>query len=149
MKELFERFDEATARLEQVISIAGAIGGACGDVARPLTDLLEEDEDTLRKCFGDLPEWLIEELDSRAAGEAFAEWALRENKLGFVVQIATPVMEHHGDSSSYSWGYYRTAWVYGDTFEDAVNAGLAVVAEQRTSEKKKKAGTKAKKTPNA
>lgn len=137
-KELFERFDEATARLEQVICIAGAIS-ACDAISDPLSELLDEDDDTLQKCFGELPDWLTDELGTRDAGGAFAEWALRENKLGFVVQIATPVMEHHGDSSSFSWGYYRTAWVYGDTFDDAVNAGLAWVADERKKEKSKKA----------
>lgn len=140
MKELFERLDVATARMDQVISIAGAIGGASGAIAGPLGELLEEDDDTLCKCFGKLPEWLTDELGTGGAGEAFTEWALRENKLGFAVQIATPVMEHHEDGSTYSWGYYRTKWVYGDTFEAATNAGLAWVADERESEKKKSGG---------
>lgn len=148
MKQLFERLDEATARMDQVICIAGAIGGGCDAIADALTELLEEDDDTLRKCFGEMPEWLTEELGGGDAAGAFSEWALRENKLGFAVQIATPVMEHDKHGATYSWGYYRTAWVYGDTFEEAVNAGLAAVAEQRASEKKKKTGGKAKKRPN-
>lgn len=139
-RTLLERLQNATARLDQVICIAGAIA-AEDEITDSLSDLLDEGENVLRKCFGEIPQSLIDELGDRDnASWAFSEWAINENKLGFVVQIATPVMEHHGDDcETYSWGYYRTAWVYGETFDDAVDAGLAWVEKQRASEKKKKA----------
>jgi hypothetical protein len=137
MNKLLEKLDDATARLEQVICIAGAIGDGMS-FAEPLRGFLVEDLDTMRKCFGTFPESVFDSLesdDNQEIAEAFSEWAIETDHLGFVVQIATPVMTPRGeDSNSYSWGYYSTRWVYADTFDGAVDAGLLWVDERRKAE---------------
>ena len=146
MDKLFEKLSDATARLEQVICIAGALGDGMA-MADPLRELLDEDDDTLTKCFGKMPDWLTEALgDRHEAADAFFQWATDTAHLGFAIQIATPVMTPHGKgSASYSWGYYSTRWVYADTFDSAVDAGIAWVEDCRKKEKLKAKN----KTPNA
>lgn len=135
MKALYEQLFDASARIEQVICIAGAISAEYA-ISDPLHDLLD-DGDRLLECFDDLPDSLEESLGDSSAGDEFAEWALDSGHLGFLVQIATPIMEHDGDDVvAYTWGCYRTRWVYGETFDAAVTAGLAWVAEQREREKR-------------
>lgn len=141
MKKLYEQLSNATARMESLVCIGGMLGD--GDSpAEPLQDLLEEEPAVFRRCFPDAPSWLHKALDSREdAAEAFGEWAVTTGKLGFALKIATPKMTHHGSKSCrYSWGYYMTAWVYGDTLDEAVARGLEWVAESRAYEKGSPAG---------
>ena len=106
-------------------------------MAGSLRELLCEDDDTLNECFGALPEWLIDALDNRdETAEAFYQWAIETGHLGFAIQMATPVMTWHcNNSASFSWGYYSTRWVYADTFDAAVDAGLTWVQDCRRKEK--------------
>lgn len=137
-RKLYERLEEATARIEAVVFIAGMLGD--GDsIAEPLSDLLDEDTATLKGCFPDMPGWLQEALDGhRLVADAFYEWAFTKGKLGFVVKIATPVMEHSSPTSStYSWGRYMTSWHYGETLSEAVDQGLTWVAQRRLAEQSK------------
>jgi hypothetical protein len=138
MKKLYQRLSDAEARLDVVVCIAGMLGD--GDaLAEPLEDLLEEEPAVLRLCFPDLPDWVEQALDSRrdVAG-TFAEWAVQEGRLGFAVKISTPVMRQSRPNSwSFSWGHYRTCWVYGETLEQAVQKGLEWVADRRKAEQAK------------
>ncbi len=46
--------------------------------------------------------------------------------LGLAVQFATPVRKYYSATSySSSWGYYRTAWIYADTYQQAWELGAA------------------------
>ncbi len=40
---------------------------------------------------------------------------------GFLVQGATPVVQNTPGGRNYSWGYYRTAWLYAASEADIVN----------------------------
>ena len=142
MSYLIEQLEEATARIASVIWIQAA----CIDctLTAPLRDLLDDaDEATLRRCFADMPSGLIDDLLSRAdaeiAREFAAEW-LVQNKPGFLIEVETPVMTHSATGSRYSWGYRRCAWVYGDTLDLAVLAGLAWVQGMRQIEISKTKG---------
>lgn len=133
-KALFERLNDAEARVETIIHLVGMMAVGFGEnFSDPLDDFLGSLEaDTLRECFPDIPAAVDEAVGAPDGNEMFFEWVMSAEKWGFVVCIATPVMRPDG----YSWGYYRTRWVYGDTFDEAVEKGLAWVAEQRTEEVK-------------
>lgn len=135
MKALQEKLLDATARIEQIVCIAAAMGDG-EEFSGPLQELLEEDDESLRECFGEQVDSLLELIADDATVECFQDWALHNNKLGFAVQFATPVFRGATTESmrSYSWGCYSTRWVYGDTFDEAVSAGLAWVAEQASGE---------------
>jgi hypothetical protein len=81
-------------------------------------------------------------LSDRTEGpEAFSQWVHDSGTLGFVVEIATPVMRPLGDDAcSFSWGNYYTRWFYGETLEEATKRGLVWVDERRADELKKKKG---------
>jgi len=136
MKKLCVRFDEATARIDRIILLAGAIGddALSKDAEEFFTD---EDFETIEGAFGPLPAWVKEEMEAGDAG-AVTEWLFREEKLGFLIQVATPIMEMPGKNSfRYSWGYYTFKWVYGDTLNQALRAGFLWIREQRKKEKAK------------
>lgn len=137
-KQLFEKLLEQTARIQSIIHIGGMVtdGDSLPDA---IDDLLEEDDATLEQCFPDMPDWVKQELNDRhMRGSAFVEWVLQSEKLGFVVQFATPVMRNLGEGSrSYSWGYYCTHWVYGENLEEAVTKALSWVSDCRAKEMKK------------
>jgi hypothetical protein len=142
VKDLYEKLDEATMRMSQIILLAGMLndGDALPD---PLRELLEEEDDkTLRECFPDMPAAM---LDGREDEEMFREdfvcWAHQTRKLGFVIQFDRPVMKYaaDGQSASYSWGHYAQHWAYGDTLEEAVAKGLEWAYKREAAEKAKAA----------
>lgn len=138
LKQILEQLAVASARMEAVVCIAGMLGDA-GEIAEPLKAMLEElDAADFRSCFPDAPSSLLDALnDSDTFNEEFAGWVLATGKLGFAVKFATPVMTHYYNfGRSYCWSLYTTNWVYGDTLGDAVNTGLAWVAQQREREAK-------------
>ena len=65
--------------------------------------------------------------------EMLCEWFYEAGFYGFMVKFATPIM----DDGTYSWGMYRTQWVYGDTVDEAMERGFKWVASQREAEAKK------------
>ncbi len=137
MREVFERFCEETARIERMFILAGALAdGLPDDVAEFLRD---EDWQTLEGCFGEIPQRVKDDVEAHD-DEALPQWLQEAGKLGFVVQMATPVMTPRGNGASYSWGHYTTKWVYGETLETALDAGFAWVESQRSKEKAKAAG---------
>jgi len=140
VKDIFNKLDEATVRMEQIILIAGMINdGEC--LPDPLRNFLEEEgKKTLQRCFPDAPASLLEDADDgdyEVFREHFAEWMYESKKLGFLIQFARPVMRYsdNAKSSTYSWGYYATHWVYGDTLEAAVTEGLEWAAKREAKEK--------------
>ena len=143
MKSLYDQLDQNALRMEQIILLAGMLsdGEAMAD---PLRDLLEDESDkTIRQCFPDMPEQLLQCRDSDGdcwTGEFF-QWAIGAEKFGFLVQFARPVMRYFsgGNLSSYSWGHYATFWAYGDTLETAVAKGLEWSQQRERDEKEKAA----------
>lgn len=137
-KQTMQRLDEATARIEQIIYIAAAFSEET--LSEQLSDALEDPE-SLLKSIDKKPKWLQRLIDDGEYidAEAFIEWvACQGGPLGFLVEIATPVMKpHDAHSASFSWGYFNTAWVYGETVDEAMDKGLAWVAERRAAELQK------------
>ena len=138
MLSILEKLCDASARIERVIFIAGALGA--GDVmSDDLNEYFDdEDQEDIAKCLGDIPDWV--DLDARGyeRGEYVVEWLRDSKKLGFLVKFATPVMEPTGKNSRmFSWGYYNTQWIYADTLDDAVAKGLSWVEQRRAAEEAK------------
>lgn len=134
MKATLEKLWDETVRMERVIFLAGAL--AAGD---SMPDDLEkffndEDTETIEKCLGQIPEWLdLEAIRQRTEG--IFEWLSSEEKLGFLVKFATPVMKVYAENSrSFSWGYYKIKWIYAETIDEAVGKGLAWTNECRAIE---------------
>ena len=140
MSNLYDKLNDASIRIGQIILLAGMINDGY-DVADPLRELLEEEDDKiLINCFPDMPSAILEYRDDEEMfKEEFASWALRANKLGFLIQFDRPVMRYSadGEHASYSWGHYSQGWVYGDTLEEAVDKGLEWAAKREATEKAK------------
>lgn len=133
--EIHEALFDNTIRFEQVIYMAGALGQA-DSPSQDLRDLLEEEDDeTILQAFPGFP---VDVLDDPDVGIEFsAEWLIDNDRLGFLAKVATPVMTYHKESecSSFSWGYYRTQWVYGETMDEVVAKAIAWADKQREAEK--------------
>jgi len=130
--DIANRFFEANTRISKIIYLAaaGLPDSLCDDLEELLNDSPNKE---LAKIFGTLPEHLKEEEDS---AEAFAEWLLYARRFGFLMQFETPVMRHYGNSGrTFSWGYYESRWVYGDSLDEALTAGQEWVKSVRAREK--------------
>lgn len=140
MNAILEKLWNETVRMEKMIFLAGALaaGDSLPDDVRDFFD--DEDPETIEKCFGEVPDWV--ELDARPQDrdESIYEWLSGENKLGFLVKFATPVMKPTGHSSrSYSWGRYTTTWVYAQSVDEAIDKAIVWSGECRAREDAKAA----------
>lgn len=133
MEKICERFYEATARIEKQFFLAGVL--ANDELPDDFEDFLcDEDWDVLEACFGHIPQRVKDEAEDNHDA-ALPDWLRESRKLGIVLQMATPVMIPKGNGTSYSWGYYTTKWVYGETMAKALEAGFAWVKKQREKER--------------
>ena len=122
------RADAANAhslRIEAVIDLASAI--ECDQFYRadgPHEDLIDQliggwkahCDESMRPLFDAIKGLDEDDIDTEEVAGAFAIRGLQ----GYVVQFALPVyIRATEDSTSYSWGHYRTKWIYADRFEDA------------------------------
>lgn len=138
MKTILEKLWDETARIDRIILIAGAI--AAGDVhSSDLNDFFDdEDDETIEEALGPLPEYVDLNVRGFERADNILEWLRDSGKLGFLIQFATPVMTPTSATSrSFSWGYYNTKWIYADTLDEAIDAGLKWVAGRRAAEDKK------------
>jgi hypothetical protein len=135
--EIHEALFDNTVRFESVIYLAGALAQA-DSLPCDLRELLEmEDDATLLQAFPGFPLALRYEEDCLI--ELAAEWLIDANILGFLVKAATPVMTYHkeSDTSYFSWGHYRTRWVYGESMDEVVIKVIGWAMEMRELEKSK------------
>lgn len=134
MKALARRFCNSTARLENMVLLASVLGEIDSMPEVMEDDFLQEDVALMESCFGPMPEEIKEAYESVDYSE-FLGWLLDNDRFGFLLKFATPVMKPHGTGASYSWGHYRMKWVYGDTLDAALDSGFAWVEECRNTEK--------------
>lgn len=133
-REITEALFEASVRFDHVIYLAGALSQ--GDSLPPgLSDfLIEEDGTTIGEALPGLPQSFLTE-DDDTCREFVAEWLIDNGRLGFMVQAATPVMTRMSPTSRhFSWGYYSTQWLYGDTMEEVVSKAVDWARERRDAE---------------
>lgn len=136
MKHIYDALSDATIRMDQMVLLAGMVNDGYS-LPDPLRDLLNDDPEVLLQCFKDMPQLIASLEDVDAFIESFMHWAWDTGKWGYVIQFARPVMEWgpDGNSASFSWGYYRTTWVYSDSLEGAVAQALEWAAAQEREEK--------------
>lgn len=135
--EIHEALCENTIRFERVIYLAGATAYA-SSLAQDLRHFLDDEDDkTVIQAFPGFPASLRDDEDD--ALELSAEWLINEQRLGFLVQVATPVMLHSKASTgcSFSWGRYTVEWVYGETMDEVVAKAIAWADKRRRAEKAK------------
>jgi hypothetical protein len=130
--KLRDKLIEATARIDVVIWIAGMLIEEYS--ASASVEEFLDNEDALRSCFPNAPDWLLQEVKIGDGIDAFLEWTSDKGQLGFLLKFCTPVMQHDDSGSSYSWSRYRSTWIYGDTLVKAVGAGLQWVKRVRLDE---------------
>lgn len=107
---------EQPARVGSMIWIPGAVGD---EEALPVNfeefceDLPETAEYVLYAQLPVLAQFAGKYPDPEAVADA-----LRDRR-GFLVRAETPNKKFDGPAETYSWGYYRRAWIYAPT-EDAI-----------------------------
>ena len=135
--EIHEALFENTIRFETVIYLAGALSQA-DSLPDDLRELLDEEDDaTVAHAFHGFPLSLRDEGDCYL--EFAAEWLIDNQRLGLLVKVATPVMkfDKKTESSMFSWGHYRTYWVYAETMDEVVSKAISWANERRAAEKVK------------
>lgn len=134
-KDLHKKLKETHCRIESVISLAGAFGDVDGDVfpCRALKDFFDEPYDSIAKTFG------VSNEEIWSLNDEFEIYNFIDdrNKWGFLIEFATPVMKYDDDCDDpqYSWGHYRAAWIYADSFDRAIDNGIAWVESMRKLER--------------
>lgn len=141
--EFFNLFGDETIRLENMIYLAGVLPSYDGGgVPSPLEDFFDNEVDDIVKAFHDvMPAYVtsiaMDEGEDDEFNEACIDWMIEAKMYGFLVQVATPVMKHGYNSSSYSWGHYNTYWVYCATLDDIAKHAVEWVNKIRADEKAK------------
>lgn len=132
-------FEDHTLRFECLIWIPSIIGA--GDPPECVDDLIESlTWASPSPLLAKLP-WLqrflneiveADHLSDHDARELFCGYLWDHQRIGFFAQVARPVHKYRADCSSafYSWGHYKTQWLYGETIE-AVTAEAATWAAER------------------
>ena len=92
------------ACVERVILLAGALAS---EDAMPsdLDDFLDdEDDETIEKCLGKIPDWVSKKGKDRKID--IAQWLIEAGRFGVLVQFATPIITPLGEGIiSFSWGF--------------------------------------------
>ena len=112
-KEITEYFSENCLRLEKIIHIASM---CCSRSLPPIAeDAFNDDWDDVCRAIGiDPPDNYIGPYEMSARLYAL-------NKLGFLIQAATPILKFKSQASSTSsWEYYTTKWIYAESLDEAI-----------------------------
>ncbi|PHS64371.1 MAG: hypothetical protein COB09_08330 [Thalassobium sp.] len=141
MKEISTEFFDNSIRAELIVNIPSMLS----DEDSPpdiIADNVYDDLDRTCAAMGIKPP-SIHDIDD--LGFWFSDLARRKGFNGFLVQFATPIPTNirQDGGFSFSWGYYTTQWIYGDTYEEAC-AKAVEWAAGFVSEKRAAAGVSAK-----
>lgn len=134
-RTIFETMDDALLRAETILHLGSQLTG--GGAPDSLIEGPFEEDEAICEQFGapfdEMPRWeLVEHL---------MEHCWMNQQLGWLVQFATPIRTFSKGSghSSFSWGRYYTKWIYAETFEEAVDAGLAWAGDMKEKDRAKSA----------
>lgn len=133
MKELAKRFHRTTSRIESIVLLASVLTRIDSLPDSMEDDFLQAGSDVMESCFGSMPEEVKEAYEIGDHSE-FLDWLFENNHFGFLVKFATPVIVPLPSGPHFSWGCYSTKWVYGTTFDAALEAGFNWVKKCRTKE---------------
>ena len=128
---------EHTIRFETIIYLAGALTAGANFPCSFGHLLNNEDDSTLLQVFPDFPLAMRDDCDRGELLARASDWLTANGKLGFAIQVATPVMSPHkvGKGCSLGWGHYYTRWVYADSLEEGVHKAIAWATTRREYEK--------------
>lgn len=121
MESPFLRFHNMNVRVEKIIWIPGAIG--CGSVSRDFKDFCDDviDPDVKPPVIPFLEKYYIQDetFDANVIND-IAEEFIANDMTGYLVQLSTPIntLNRDGKTYSYSWGYYKSQWVYVQSLDD-------------------------------
>lgn len=117
-------FFDNSLRIEQMFWLPATV---CDEESMP-----QEFEDFINDDWpdrGDDPLFLtcpsLDRLRKEGDGDVPDLWRVSESLRhlpGVIFQLAHPVMSYFGDGdmASFSWGHYRTQWLYADSLEEIV-----------------------------
>ena len=113
-KEIGQLMFDTTMRAERILHFASQ--GMEDSFPDDLKNAFESDWEDIWKAVG------IDEPENEE-NWAIAETLINSNKLGFLVQMATPVPKDVGEHGySYSWGFYQMKWFYGESLDEVYKA---------------------------
>ena len=121
-------------RAENIIHLGSQITNY--SVPDVVSEMFEAHYETIWAALGfEEPEEEFDEDD----WELLAELCHNHNKLGWLIQFATPtpITFHENGFTSSGWGMYHTFFIYDDNFENAVKRALEY-QENWLSEQRKK-----------
>lgn len=112
-KKIAEMCFDHSVRLESIIHLASmAVDYSFADPAKEFFEMQPEKAEKL----------LGIEIDEDPDWEELASKIYRAGKLGFIVQVSTPVPRDFDESGSHStsgWGFYTSEWLYTEAIDDA------------------------------
>ncbi len=122
-REWLDKLYSVRLRAENVIHLAAqAIKYPYPDIVK---NSFNSDWDVIWEAIG------LKSLDpTEGICDEISSYLIEHNKLGFLIQFATPVPEDTDrpevvDYYSHNgWGYYQTKWIYAETVEDCYILGL-------------------------
>lgn len=129
--EVIEKLYHAKARIDKIIHIGASLADDENSPSDSLQDFIADD--LVFDLSGEIfPVKTPYDLGETVEDGGIVEWLIEKRFLGFLISIETPTIDpenvHFGRSGvSYrgSWGSYQKQWFYGDTFEQAVDRGVA------------------------
>lgn len=139
LSDVTEKCDVEAARIDLSIFIGGVIAETF-DGSLSFMNYLDSGDHDFLGCIPGIPDQLVADLlehedDFEDAYGRFIDWAKMSGKLGFALKFSTPVMTPLGDGSyAFTWSKTRSKWVYGDSFEEAIERGFEWVAQERKNE---------------
>lgn len=128
---VIEKLYHAKARVDKIIHIGASLADDESSPSDSLLDFIAYD--LVFDLSGEIfPVKTPYELGETVQDGDIIEWLIEKRFLGFLISIETPIIDLkdvHFDQSSVSyrssWASYQKQWFYGDTFEQAVDRGVA------------------------
>lgn len=102
----------STLQIGWRFDVIAHLGGMTGDDSFPevLEQALDEELEDVAIALG-----VPAKRASTIEKDELLELARRKRKYGFLLKVATPVRNYfEGNSCSFSWGHYRTTWIYSE-----------------------------------
>lgn len=130
LKALSERCIDAPLVVKRLICVP-LFEHDDGTVSEPLSDALDDIwQGRPDEVFPNLPARFLKAADGRHWRDLVLDWMHMTCKRGWLVEVASPVRRkrEHG-VCTFSWSSTYVRWLYADTLEAALEAGLAWAAD--------------------
>jgi hypothetical protein len=128
-RDVADEFSNVSGRLGALFWLAAVVANEYPP--DPLEDFAEEGPEFWEKVFE------LTDLEGYDRRDGFIEMLLDRELFGFLARVETPVITYAGDSGNclgYSWGHYRTEWLYAETIEELKDKALEWIESSRESD---------------